>query len=98
VSFAIPWSIAGFVIAASTGLLMFSAHAEEFVTQSVFLLKMGLILAGGVNALLLHKGPLRTAQAFDMDVMPPPRVRFAAVLSIVLWLGVIACGRLLAYL
>ncbi len=98
VSFAIPWSIGGFVLAASTGLLMFSAHAEEFVTQPVFLLKMGLILAGGVNAALLHTGPLRAARAFDMDVLPPARVRFTATLSIVLWLGVIACGRLLAYL
>ena len=29
--------------------------------------------------------------------MPPTRVRVAAALSIVIWIGVIACGRLLAY-
>lgn len=98
VSFAIPWSIAGFVVAASTGLLMFSAHAAEFIEQPVFMLKMGLILAGGVNAALLHTGPLRASEAFELNTLPPARVRFAAGLSIALWLGVITCGRLLAYL
>ena len=29
VAFAVPWSLAGFAIAASAGLLMFTAHAEE---------------------------------------------------------------------
>lgn len=98
VAFAVPWSIGGFVIAASTGLLMFTAHAAEFIDQPVFMLKMGLILAGGVNAASLHIGPLRAAEAFDVQVVTPARVRFAAGLSIALWLGVIACGRMLAYL
>lgn len=97
VAFAVPWSIGGFVIAASSGLLMFTAHAEEFIDQPVFMLKMGLILAGGVNAASLHIGPLRGAQALDAQGLPPAQVRFAAGLSILLWLGVIACGRLLAY-
>ncbi len=97
VTFAVPWSLAGFVIAASAGLLMFTAHAEEFLTQPVFMLKMGLILAGGINAASLHTGPLRSSALGD-DAHPPARVRFAAALSLLLWLGVIACGRFLAYL
>jgi hypothetical protein len=96
-SFAVPWSLAGFVVAATTGLLMFSAHASEFLVQPVFMLKMALILAGGLNAAMLHMGPLREL-ARHLDAVPTPRVRFAAGASILLWLGVIACGRLLAYL
>jgi hypothetical protein len=98
VSFAVRWSLAGFVVAALSGLLMFSAHAAEFLTQPVFQLKMGLILAGGINAAALHTGPLRAAGAYDVGLPPPPRVRAAAALSLALWLGVIACGRFLAYL
>lgn len=95
VAFAVPWSLAGFLIAATAGLLMFTAHAQEFLTQPVFMLKMGLILAGGINAAMLHTGALRTAS--DVDV-PSTRLRVAAVISLVLWLCVIACGRMLAYL
>ena len=85
------------MVAAGAGLLMFTAHAEEFLAQPVFMLKMGLILAGGVNAASLHAGPLQDP-ALAEGATPPARVRVAAGLSLVLWLGVIVCGRLLAYL
>ena len=98
VRFAVPWSLAGFAMAATTGLLMFTAHAEEFLVQPTFLLKMGLILAGGINAALLHTGPLRALAVASADHPLPGRIRLAAALSILMWLGVIACGRLLAYL
>ena len=97
VNFAVPWSIAGFATAALAGVSMFTAHAEEFITQPVFLTKMGLILAGGLNAVLLHTGPLRDA-AWEPSGTPPARVRAAAFLSLGLWLSVIVCGRFLAYL
>jgi hypothetical protein len=94
---AVPWSLTGFLVAATSGLAMFTAHAAEFLEQPVFQLKMGLILAGGVNAALLHRGPLRRL-VDDSYADPPARVRAAAAASILLWLGVITCGRLLAYL
>jgi hypothetical protein len=96
-AFAVPWSLIGFALAATTGLLMFTAHAVEFLDQPVFLLKMALILTAGINAALLRTGALRDASR-SLDPSPPPRLRAAAALSLVLWLAVIACGRLLAYL
>jgi hypothetical protein len=95
VSYAVPWSLAGFVLAAASGLMMFTAHAGDFLGERVFLLKMTLILVAGVNAALLRVGVAR--RAWDTDRALPARVRVAAALSIALWIGVIACGRLLAY-
>lgn len=97
VRFAVPLSLVGFAIAATAGAAMFTAHAEEFITQPVFLTKMALIVAGGVNAALLHAGALREP-AWDASDRAPARVRAAAVLSLAVWLSVIVCGRLLAYL
>lgn len=96
--FVVPWTLGGFLIAATTGLMMFSAHATEFITQPVFVLKMGLILTAGINAAVLHSGPIRRMAASDADGTTPGSIRFAAALSLALWIGVIACGRLLAYL
>jgi hypothetical protein len=93
---ALPWTVGAFLCVAATGLLMFTAHAEDFLSNRVFLLKMGLILTAGLNAGLLHAGAMRSAAQWDTG-LPPPRVRLAAALSIVLWTCVIACGRLLAY-
>ena len=97
VGYAVPWSLLGFVIAAGSGLMMFTAHASEFLEQPVFLLKMSLILLAGINAALLRVGVVRRASSWPADAAPPTHVRIAATLSLALWIGVIACGRLLAY-
>jgi hypothetical protein len=95
-AFAVPWSIAGFIVAAMSGLLMWTAHASEFLEQPVFLVKMALIATAGANAVLLRTGPLR---ASDWEGGPTqPRIRVAALVSLLLWIAVIVCGRLLAYL
>ena len=97
VGYAVPWSLLGFAMAATSGLMMFTAHASEFLEQPLFLLKMTLIFVAGVNAAMLRIGVLQRASAWPVDGPPPRRVRIAAALSLLLWIGVIACGRLLAY-
>lgn len=94
---AVPCALAAFPVVLATGLMMFTAHASDFLGNRVFVLKMALILAAGVNAAVLHTGAFRTVAAWDADAMPPAQVRFAAALSIAVWTAVIACGRLLAY-
>ncbi len=93
----LPWTLAGFGVAAVTGSLMFTAHAADFATLPIFLVKMTLIVLGGLNAAWLHVGALKNAGQWEVATLPPRRVRTAAAVSLLLWIGVIACGRLLAY-
>jgi hypothetical protein len=93
----LPWTLAGFGVAAVTGSLMFTAHAADFATLPIFLLKMTLIVLGGINAAWLHVGALKNAGQWEVATRPPRRVRAAAAVSLLLWMCVIACGRLLAY-
>lgn len=93
----LPWAAGAFLLIVPSGLLMFMAHAGDFIQSDVFALKICLILAAGANAAVLHAGALRGAAAWDVERMPPPAARVAAVLSLALWLSVLACGRLLAY-
>jgi hypothetical protein len=97
----LPWSAASFLLIVPSGLLMFTAHASEFADSGVFVLKMLLILAAGLNAALFHAITFRTADVWDSEEMralpPPPSARIAAAASLALWISVIACGRLLAY-
>ena len=93
----LPWSAGSFVLIVPSGLAMFVAHASDFIASPVFALKMCLILAAGVNAAAFHAGVFRGASQWDVDAPPPLAARFAAGLSLALWLSVIACGRLLAY-
>lgn len=100
-SHVLPWTAGSFVLIIPSGLLMFTAHATEFIDSEVFILKMLLIMAAGVNAALFHTITFRTADVWDSEEMrklpPPPSARLAGGLSLAIWISVIACGRLLAY-
>lgn len=93
----LPWSAAGLVFVVPAGLMMFSAHPQEFANSSVFQLKLGLIGAAGLNAALFHIGIYRSAADWDIRTRAPVIAKIHALLSIAIWLAIISCGRLLAY-
>src|SRR5229473_6913824 len=50
----LPWAWAGFIIQVTTGLLMFSSEATKMYVNLAFQIKMLMIVAAGVNALVFH--------------------------------------------
>ena len=93
----LPWSAGSLLLVVPAGLLMFSAHPHDFVGNTVFLLKLGLIAAAGVNALVFHAGAYRSVASWNLHTSPPRTAKLHAVLSLGIWVAVIGCGRLLAY-
>jgi len=94
----LPWTLASLLVIVPTGLLMFIAHAADFVGNPAFILKMTLIMTAGANAALFHAGSFRSVAQWDCGVATPRAVRLHAAASLIIWVSVIACGRLLAYL
>jgi hypothetical protein len=92
------WARASLVLIVPSGLLMFAAHATEMAENPAFRLKLALIAAAGLNAALFHRYVFRSVDGWDVGKPAPAPAKAAAVLSLLLWTGVIACGRLLAYL
>jgi hypothetical protein len=78
-------------------MAMFVAHASDFIGNPVFVLKMGLIFVAGINAAVFHTVTFQRAASWDVEQMPPKAARLAGGVSLLLWIAVIACGRLLAY-
>jgi hypothetical protein len=93
----LPWTWGALVLIVPTGLLMFMTHANDFVSNRAFVLKLTLIFAAAINAAAFHLGPFRTVGQWDSGVATPPAAKLHAALSLMIWMGVIACGRLLAY-
>ena len=93
----LPWSVGALVLIIPSGLLMFSAHAGDFLGNRAFQLKMALLLAAGLNAVWFHVGPYQSVGAWDVGTPAPAPAKLSVALSLVLWVGVISCGRLLAY-
>ncbi|MDM0045615.1 hypothetical protein QTH91_14065 [Variovorax dokdonensis] len=82
-------ALTGFSLAAATGGLMFATQPQELLANRTFQVKMGLLACAGVNALWFHgRGSLAR-----LDVL----ARAQMILSSVLWVAVIFCGRWIAY-
>lgn len=94
----LPWTLGALVVIVPTGLMMFMAHASDFISNSAFVLKLSLIFGAGFNAVAFHLGPYRRVSEWDSLYPTPPAAKAHAAVSILLWMGVITCGRLLAYL
>ena len=97
----LPWSAASFLLIVPSGLLMFIAYATDLISSPVFVLKMCLIMAAGLNAALFQAIVFPSVDVWDSQEMrklpPPPSARISAAVSLAIWISVIACGRLLAY-
>ena len=91
------WAWAGLALVVPAGLMMFTAHATEFATNPAFQLKLALLATAAANVAFFHLGPYRTVRAWDGAGEAPGAARAAAALSIAVWIGVITCGRLIAY-
>ena len=85
--FTLPWAWAGFALAIATGPLLFAADPLVLAANPFFRLKLALLLIAGVNML-----------AFQLVGRHVGRThRASAALSIAAWLGVLVCGRSIAY-
>lgn len=85
----LPWTLAGFVLAAASGLTMFATNVADLVANPAFVIKMGLLFAAGTNAAILHaRGAIDATNG---------TTRLQAGLSLLIWIAVIACGRWIAY-
>ena len=96
--FLLPWSWAALLLVIPSGMMMFSAHAADFLGNPAFKLKMALLVAALLNTAFFHTGPYQGVANWDRDATAPVAARLSAALSIVIWFSVISCGRLLAYL
>jgi len=93
----LPWSFGALLLIVPSGLLMFIAHAGDFVANTAFIVKMSLLFCAAINAAVFHAGVFRGAASWDSGLAVPVRAKLHALLSLLIWIGVLACGRLLAY-
>lgn len=94
----LPWARRSLFLIVPTGLMMFAAHATEMASNPAFQLKLTLLIAAAINAAAFHAGVFRTVAAWDVETSAPVAAQASGILSLSLWVGVITCGRLLAYL
>lgn len=93
----LSWSRRGLLLIVPSGFLLFITNAATLGYDPVFWLKMLLLLIAGINALVFHRFSFATVSAWNENTSVPTAAKAAAIVSIITWLAIITCGRLLAY-
>ena len=93
----VKWTWAAFALSAVTGLLMFITNADVYFNNFAFRTKIVLLALSGVNLLIFELTAGRTVDRWDKDAAAPPAGKTVAVLSLVLWIGVIFAGRWIGF-
>jgi hypothetical protein len=94
----LPWSLAALLLIVPTGVMMFASEATDLVGNGAFVVKMVLLMLAGTNAAAFHLGVFRNAALWDQNAPSPAGAKLHAVASILIWVSVITCGRMIAYL
>jgi hypothetical protein len=92
----LPLSRFGFVVAIGMGFLLFSADAAQVVRYPAFQTKLLLITAALINVAIAHVGPWRRLAGWHGEA--PAGAKASAFASLLLWLGALTAGRMIAYL
>ncbi len=87
----------GMAIMFITGFALYYAIPVR-TTQSIwFRIKVILLIAAAVNALLFRARMRASVDSWDTHAKPPANIRYAAGASLTLWAGVVITGRTIAY-
>lgn len=93
----LAWS--GFGINAISGCFLFSSQATTFIESTPFLLKISMIFLAAICAAIIQNRMHADAAKWDESgTAVVGSVRALAFVSLILWMGAIISGRLVAYL
>jgi hypothetical protein len=93
----LPWTWVAFVIAAITGLVMFTGEASRYVVNFAFLAKLVVMVVAGLNVLAFHFLIYPGVAKWDNGPALPLAARLAGTISLACWIAVVFYGRFTAY-
>ena len=92
-----PCLTGGFLVMIVTGVLLFCGDPVAFYNSIFFKIKMLMLLLAGLNGWVFNATVGRKTAEWDTDPKTPGRAKAAAVVSLVLWVAIVAAGRAIAY-
>jgi hypothetical protein len=93
----LPLTWGAFVVAVASGGLMFISNAAKYLGNGFFIAKMILIGVAGLNMVLFHFIGARDLPKWQNETRLPLAAKLAGGLSILLWVGVVVCGRWIGF-
>lgn len=92
----VPVAAGGLLLAVATGVLLFVVRPQDYVENPAFLIKLGLVSFGTLNAIAVRFGQAWKRALADQPVAP--RLRVQGAVSVMSWLAALLAGRFIAFL
>lgn len=93
----VPWGVGGFAINAITGFMFLTATPDQYVYNAAFQWKVLFLAAAGLNILVFYSFTFHRAKLAGAGDGVPLSAKIAAGASLLLWIGVIVFGRMMAF-
>jgi hypothetical protein len=93
----VPLTWVAFVVAAITGSLLFMSNPISYWANAYFKAKMLMMVGAGLNMAVFHFWTMRDARLWDTTPTLPGAVRAAGLISLCLWVAIVACGRWIGF-
>ena len=91
------WAQGGLIGNLITGFLVFAAQAVDMYTNTAFRWKIAMVVVAGVNILMLDRAIKGSEGKWEEPGRTPSSMRWSAVISILLWFGIVAMSRVIGY-
>jgi hypothetical protein len=93
----VPWMYWALLVLLATGILQTLAEPEREFVAPAFWAKMAMVLIAVVLTWGFARAVRRSRARWDSVASRPPIAILIAVVSLALWIGIIFCGRFIAY-
>jgi hypothetical protein len=93
----LPWMWRGLSVLLFTGLIQTVTEPVRQFVAPLFWTKMSMIIIVTIMTVVYSRAVRRNAPAWDALAPRPPQAWLFAIVSTLLWLAIIACGRFIGY-
>jgi hypothetical protein len=92
-----PWLSGALGVLLATGVLMVIGEPVRELLAFSFWLKMGLVAIGSALAVAFQAALRRHERQWETSLVNRPAVKSLAILTLLIWMGIVVLGRLIAY-
>lgn len=93
----VPFGVLGYFLNLATGVMFFSTYPDQYLFNPAFQTKLVIMAVAGCNLLIFYSTTFRLVKNNPGAATLPARAKMIALVSLLCWIGVIICGRLITF-
>ena len=93
----VPFAVLGFAINAGSGSMFLMTEPNQYIYNPAFHFKLLLLAIAGLNVLVFYVTVFRRLRDLAPGTEAPRTMKLFGATSLICWVGVIICGRLITF-